>query len=105
SPPAAGVTAERGSPRPTKGSLVSHTPARHRKPPRHSSARPVEARRRSKRSPVVSALRNKPARVATAAVAGSALMISGWPAVSHLIAQASRSGGSGQAGGLGLSGG
>jgi hypothetical protein len=103
SPPAAGVTAERGSPRPTKGSLVSHTPARHRKPPRHSSARPVEARRRSKRSPVASALRNKPARVATAAVAGSALMISGWPAVSHWIAQASRSGGSGQAEALGLS--
>jgi len=105
SPPAAGATAERGSPRRTKGSLVSQTPARHRKPPRHASARPVASRRHYKRSPVVSALQNKPARAAAAAVAGSALMISAWPAASHWIAQASRSGGSGQAEALGLSAG
>ena len=51
----------------------------------------------------MSALQNKPARAAAAAVAGSALVISAWPAASHWIAQASRSGGSGQAEALGLS--
>jgi len=51
----------------------------------------------------VSALQNKPARVAAAAAAGSALMISAWPAVSHWMAQAPPSGGRGQAEALGLS--
>jgi len=51
----------------------------------------------------VSALQNKPARVAAAAAAGSALMISAWPAVSHWMAQAPPSGGKGQAEALGLS--
>jgi hypothetical protein len=51
----------------------------------------------------VSALQNKPARAAAAAVAGSALMISAWPAVSHWMEQVPRAGGKGQAEALGLS--
>jgi murein DD-endopeptidase MepM/ murein hydrolase activator NlpD len=48
----------------------------------------------------VSVLQNKPARVAAVAVAGSALMVSGWPAVSHLLA--SHSAGATQADAFGL---
>ena len=50
----------------------------------------------------MSALQNKPARVAAAAVAGSALMISAWPAVGHWMAQAPHPAGRGQADALGL---
>src|SRR5258707_819964 len=49
------------SPRANGGPAVSRTPARHRKPPRSSSARPGVHARRHKRSPITSALPSKPA--------------------------------------------
>jgi len=67
---------------------VSLTLARHRKPPRFSPARPGAAFRHRKLSAIVSALRNKPARVAAAAVAGSALLVFAWPAATHWMARA-----------------
>jgi hypothetical protein len=81
---------------------VSPAPTRHRKPPRSSTARPIGAHRHGKRSPVVSALQNKPARIAAAAVAGSALLVSAWPVTGHWMAQASHPAGGGQADALGL---
>jgi murein DD-endopeptidase MepM/ murein hydrolase activator NlpD len=89
--------------RPTEGSIVSSKHARHRKPSRTSSAGPSAATRHRRRSPIVSALQNKPARIAAAAVAGSALMVSAWPAATHLLAQAPRPAGVGQADALGRS--
>src|SRR5258708_31270069 len=62
------------SPRPNGGPAVSRTPARHRKPPRSSSARPGVHARRHKRSPITSALVSKPTLIA--AVAGSTLVVS-----------------------------
>jgi hypothetical protein len=47
-------------------------------------------------------LRNKPARVTAAAIAGSALMISAYPAVSHWIESAPRPAGRGPTDALGL---
>jgi hypothetical protein len=47
-------------------------------------------------------LHNKPARVAAAAIAGSALMISAYPTVSHWIEKAPRPAGSGPTDALGL---
>src|SRR5260221_4096080 len=62
------------SPRANGGPAVSRTPARHRKPPRSSSARPGVHARRHKRSPITSALVSKPTLIA--AVAGSTLVVS-----------------------------
>jgi murein DD-endopeptidase MepM/ murein hydrolase activator NlpD len=58
--------------------------------------------RHRKRSPVVSALQNRSAKVAAAAVAGSALMVAAWPAVGHWMTAAPQHGGGGQADGIGL---
>ncbi len=62
---------------------MSRTPARHRKPPRSSSARPGVHARRHKRSPITSALVSKPTLIA--AVAGSTLVVSTAvaPALAH----------------------
>ena len=50
----------------------------------------------------MSALRSKPARVAAAAVAGSALLVSAWPAAAHWMAQAPSQAWVDQADALGL---
>jgi murein DD-endopeptidase MepM/ murein hydrolase activator NlpD len=81
---------------------VSCTLARHRKRPRLSSTRPGPASRHRTLSAIVSALRNKPARVAAAAVAGSALLVFTWPTVTHWMAQAPSQAWVGQADALGL---
>jgi len=67
---------------------VSSTLARHRRPPRFSPARPGAASRRRKLAAIVSALLSKPARVAAASVAGSALLVFAWPAATHWMARA-----------------
>jgi len=67
---------------------VSLAPARHRKPPRYSDTGPGPASRHRKLSQIVPALRSKPFRVAAAAVAGSALLFSTWPAATHWLAHA-----------------
>jgi hypothetical protein len=92
---------------------VSRTTARHRKPDQRSSGRPSVApqcsssgpsvaRQHRKSSPIVSVLRNKPARVAAAAVAGSALLVAAWPTASHWMAELPHASGVGQADALGL---
>jgi murein DD-endopeptidase MepM/ murein hydrolase activator NlpD len=68
------VTAERYHARPSKGSAVSRTPARHQKPRSRSARRGAHARHRQQ-SPIGSALAHKPTRIA-AAVAGSTLVVS-----------------------------
>src|SRR5260370_40591368 len=68
--------------------MVSCRLARHRKRPRLSATRPGAASRHRTLSVIVSALRNKPARVAAAAVAGSALLVFAWPAATHWMARA-----------------
>jgi hypothetical protein len=50
----------------------------------------------------VSAWQNKPARVAALAVAGSAVMVSAWPAAAHWMAHTPHPAGAGQADALGL---
>jgi murein DD-endopeptidase MepM/ murein hydrolase activator NlpD len=50
----------------------------------------------------VSALQNKPVRVAAAAVAGSALLVSAWPVASHWMAEVPHASGVGQADAFGL---
>jgi len=107
------VIAERARRAQHKGSIVSHTTARHRKPDQRSSGRPSVAPQRSasgrsvarqhrKSSPIVSVLQNKPARAAAAAVAGSALLVAAWPTASHWIAALPHASGAGQADALGL---
>lgn len=81
---------------------MSCTLARHRKPPRFSPTRPGGASRHRKLSAIVSALRNKPARVAAAAVAGSALLIFAWPTATHWMAHAPNPAWLDQADALGL---
>ena len=68
------MTAERYHARPSKGSAVSRTPARHQKPRSRSARRGAHARHRQQ-SPIGSALARKPTRIA-AAVAGSTLVVS-----------------------------
>lgn len=50
----------------------------------------------------MSALQNKPARAVAVAVAGSAVMISAWPAAAHWMTKPSRPAGAAQADALGL---
>jgi hypothetical protein len=95
------VTPER-SPRPTEGSIVSRTTARHRKPSHRSCRHPGAAAQRRKPSPIASAVHNKPVRVAAAAVAGSALMVAAWPAATHWMAESRHPAGVDQADALGL---
>jgi hypothetical protein len=59
--------------------------------------------RRRKARPITSVLQNRPAKVAAAAVAGSALMVAAWPAASHLLNTAHHAGVD-QADALGLPG-
>src|SRR5205823_7202450 len=80
---------------------VSRTHARHRKPPR-SEHRTSAAIRHRKPPTIVSALQNKPARAVAAAVAGSALALSAWPAAVHWLAQGPQAAGVAQADALGL---
>jgi hypothetical protein len=82
---------------------VSHRPARHRKPARSAPARPGAGPRHRKSSPVVCALQNKPVQAA-AAVAGSALIVSAWPAAAHLLPGASHPAGLEQADALSMGG-
>lgn len=86
---------------PTEGWFVSRTQARHRKPPRSSPARRSAAARHRQPSPFAAALPNKPARAAAAAVAGSALVVSAWPAAAHWMKHAPLPAGAGQADALG----
>jgi hypothetical protein len=81
---------------------VSRSPARHRKSSRSVPARSGAGRRRGEPSPIVSALPGKRVGVAAAAVAGSVLVVSAWPAAAHWMKQASRSAGAYQADARGL---
>jgi hypothetical protein len=81
---------------------VSCTLARHRKRPRLSASRPGATSRHRKLSAIVSALRSKPARVAAAAVAGSALLVFAWPSAIHWMARAPSQAWVNQADALGL---
>jgi hypothetical protein len=81
---------------------VSRSPARHRKSSRSASARSAAGRGRGKPSPIASALPGKRVGVAAAAVAGSVLIVSAWPAATHWMKQASRSAGADQADAHGL---
>jgi murein DD-endopeptidase MepM/ murein hydrolase activator NlpD len=67
-----------------------------------SAARPGAASRHRTLSAIVSALRNKPARVAAAAVAGSALLVFAWPVATHWMARAPSQAWVDQADALGL---
>jgi hypothetical protein len=93
------VTAERYHARPSKGSAVSRTPARHQKPRPRSARRGAHARQRQQ-SPIGSALAHKPTRIA-AAVAGSTLVVSAAvaPALIHWARTAPNTAALDQAGG------
>ncbi len=81
---------------------MSSTLARHRKQPRLPAARTGSPSRHRTLSAIVSALRNKAARVAAAAVAGSALLVFAWPAATHWMARAPSQAWVDQADALGL---
>lgn len=81
---------------------MSSTLARHRKQPRLPAARTGSPSRHRTLSAIVSALRNKAARVAAAAVAGSALLVFTWPAATHWMARAPSQAWADQADALGL---
>jgi hypothetical protein len=81
---------------------VSRSPARHRRSTRSSSTRSSAGHRRGKPSPIASVLPGKRVGVAAAAVAGSVLIVSAWPAAAHWMKQASRSAGVDQADAHGL---
>jgi hypothetical protein len=81
---------------------VSRTTARHRKPSRRPATRPGVDSQHRKPSLATSALQNKPIRAAAAAVAGSALLVSAWPAAAHWMAQAPHAAGVERADALGL---
>ena len=93
------MTAERYHARPSKGSAVSRTPARHQKPRPRSARRGAHARQRQQ-SPIGSALAHKPTRIA-AAVAGSTLVVSAAvaPALIHWARTAPNTAALDQAGG------
>lgn len=76
---------------------MSRSPARHRKSSRSAPTRSGAGRRRRKPSPIASALPGKPVWVAATAVAGSVLIVSGWPAAAHWMKQAPGSAGADQA--------
>ena len=81
---------------------MSSTLARHRSNRRLPAARTGSPSRHRTLSAVVSALRNKAARVAAAAVAGSALLVFAWPAATHWMARVPSQAWADQADALGL---
>ena len=81
---------------------MSSTLARHRRQPLLPAARTGSPSRHRTLSAIVSALRNKAARVAAAAVAGSALLVFTWPAATHWMARAPSQAWADQADALGL---
>jgi hypothetical protein len=81
---------------------VALPPARHRKPPRSSRTRTGASWRDRRLLPIASALAHKPALVAAAAVALSALLFSVWPAAAHWLAGAANTAWADEADALGL---
>jgi murein DD-endopeptidase MepM/ murein hydrolase activator NlpD len=84
---------------PDRKSIVSHAHARHRKSPRSAPAHQGAAAQNRRSS---SRARRKPAKVALAAVVGSALLVSGWQGAVHLMALAHHPAALSQADMLGL---
>jgi murein DD-endopeptidase MepM/ murein hydrolase activator NlpD len=89
-------------PCPPEGLIVSRTSAQYRKPSRSAASRPGAASRHRKSSPGATWRRGKTTRIAAAAVVASALLVTAWPAATHLLVRASDLAWVGQADALGM---